>query len=635
MKVIPVDWEPSDGLILEDRALETVKSFTNFYVIAGPGAGKTELLAQRACFLLQTNTCKEPRRILAISFKKDAARNIEERVKRRCGDELARRFVSKTYDSFAKGLLDHFRKALPNDYRPSLNYEIASDGKEIIDRYFGSIRSLDNLNLSGEEIKNLKNYLAIDKLPLNSGSNGDINELLYDIWMYCLKGNSNQSELTFPMISRLSEFLIRSNPKIRSCIVATYSHVFLDEFQDTTNNQYDLIKTCFHKTENILTAVGDNKQRIMTWAGADTKVFEKFKVDFQAEKRELLMNYRSAPRLVEIQKTLIKKLSNEDTNVSTSEKWNKNDGICEVWNFNNHIEEAKTLSYEISQWLNNEKLNPNDICIIVKQKVDQYCIYLIEELNKLGIRARNETLFQNLISEELVNLVLDIIKCSISENSRDEWSNSRGMIKYIHGISIENDLDLSKLVMFDRNFKFVLKEIKNKFSNIKSKDELKIALDEIIDYLNKKKLVDFFPQYGQRNYFEQICKELHEYLWGEFSSCGDWIYAIESLKGLHSIPIMTIHKSKGLEYDTVVFIGLEDSAFWNFKKQTEEDMCAFFVALSRAKKRVIFTFSKTRINNGYPRKEKKENINSLYQMLEQSGVVDVKNFLGNNLWKIS
>lgn len=626
MRVFPVDWKPSDGLTLEDRALETVKSSTNFYVIAGPGAGKTELLAQRACFLLQTNTCKEPRRILAISFKKDAARNIEERVKSRCGDELARRFVSKTYDSFAKGLLDHFRKALPTDYRPSLNYEIASN-QEIINRYFGSIRSLDTLNLSGEEINNLKNYLATNKLPLNSGPDGDISKLIYNIWMHCLKKDGEQSELTFPMILRLSEFLVRSNPKIRSCIVATYSHIFLDEFQDTTHNQYDLIKTCFYKTGNVLTAVGDNKQRIMTWAGADVKVFNKFKADFQAKKRELLMNYRSAPRLVEIQKILIKNLSDDNANISTSKKWDKNAGICEIWNFNNDKEEAEIISREISQWIKNEKLNPNDICVIAKQKLDQYCTNLIEELNKLGIRARNETSFKDLTSEEFVCLILDLIKCSISEKSRDEWSNSRERIKYIHNISVEEDLDFKKLHIFNRSFQSALKGIKSNFSNIKSKEELKTALDKIIDYLDKKKLAAFFPQYNQRNHFEQIYQKLHEYLWDEFSSCGDWVYAIESLKGLHSVPIMTIHKSKGLEYDTVVFVGLEDNAFWSFKKQTEEDMCSFFVALSRAKKRVIFTFSKMRrINNGYNRIEKRESISSLYKMLEQSGVVDIKNF---------
>ena len=82
------DWQPSDGLKLEVNALEVVKSSENTLVIAGPGAGKTEMLAQRANFLLQTNTCVFPRKILAISFKKDASLNLHERVMKRSGEKL-------------------------------------------------------------------------------------------------------------------------------------------------------------------------------------------------------------------------------------------------------------------------------------------------------------------------------------------------------------------------------------------------------------------------------------------------------------------------------------------------------------------------------------------------------------------
>ena len=103
MKYKAVDeWIPADGFVLEPNALDTVKSEQNTLVIAGPGAGKTELLAQRACFLLETNQCPYPKKILAISFKRDAAYNLKERVLKRCGSDLAVRFESMTFDAFAK-----------------------------------------------------------------------------------------------------------------------------------------------------------------------------------------------------------------------------------------------------------------------------------------------------------------------------------------------------------------------------------------------------------------------------------------------------------------------------------------------------------------------------------------------------
>ncbi|MES9779292.1 UvrD-helicase domain-containing protein, partial [Bacillus velezensis] len=102
-------WIPKDGVVLERAAQEVVKYEKNAYVLSGPGAGKTELLAQKACYLLETNTSAYPARILAISFKRDAAKNLKERVEKRSGKEFANRFVSLTFDSFAKQIMDRFR----------------------------------------------------------------------------------------------------------------------------------------------------------------------------------------------------------------------------------------------------------------------------------------------------------------------------------------------------------------------------------------------------------------------------------------------------------------------------------------------------------------------------------------------
>src|SRR5690625_3396936 len=114
----PLDWQPKD-VALEERAKHVIYTNRNVLVTAGPGAGKTELLAQKASYLLQTNVCSNPRKILAISFKKDAKSNLAERVKKRCGKDLSRRFESMTFDGFAKRLLDQFRTAIPIGYRPS------------------------------------------------------------------------------------------------------------------------------------------------------------------------------------------------------------------------------------------------------------------------------------------------------------------------------------------------------------------------------------------------------------------------------------------------------------------------------------------------------------------------------------
>src|SRR5690554_3923605 len=136
MRYIDIEkWEPSDNMKLEDNALITAKSDYNTLVVAGPGAGKTELLAQRACFLLETNKCVYPKRILAISFKRDAAYNLKNRVEKRCGEKLSKRFDSLTFDAFSKLILDQFYRGLPNGYKINYPYDVVLNENEILDIY--------------------------------------------------------------------------------------------------------------------------------------------------------------------------------------------------------------------------------------------------------------------------------------------------------------------------------------------------------------------------------------------------------------------------------------------------------------------------------------------------------------------
>ena len=91
-------------------------------------------------------------------------------------------------------------------------------------------------------------------------------------------------------------------------------------------------------------------------------------------------------------------------------------------------------------------------------------------------------------------------------------------------------------------------------------------INTIKSFLDTNRIKAYFPVYSQGNYFNTILDKFIELFNIEFEEANhDWQKAIDNFLGLNSIPIMTIHKSKGLEYSAVYFIGLEDSAFWNFK----------------------------------------------------------------------
>ena len=283
----PMQWRPAGIFELEEAAWEVLRSCSNKVVIAGPGAGKTELLAQRACYLLQTGVVRSDRRILAISFKRDAAKNLKDRVGHRCDREDAARFHSYTFDAFAKGLLDRFYPALSEIWRPSADYEIFHPTYRTFPNFLATI---------GQPHWNNFERDAVVGCPLSEEATDPNNPMACAAsqwWEESLRG-SIRSRLTFPMIGRLVEFLIRTNPKIRQALRSTYSHVFLDEFQDTTHVQYDLMKSIFLGSESVLTAVGDNKQQIMRWAMALDDPFSLFEDDFGAERIHLRNNYRSS-----------------------------------------------------------------------------------------------------------------------------------------------------------------------------------------------------------------------------------------------------------------------------------------------------------------------------------------------------
>lgn len=166
----------------------------------------------------------------------------------------------------------------------------------------------------------------------------------------------------------------------------------------------------------------------------------------------------------------------------------------------------------------------------------------------------------------------------------------------------------------------VKKNIQQGFDKAQWHDTLSL----IIVFFNIERIKARFPIYKQGTYFDDLIRKFEDLFFVEYvATCGDWNIAIENFCGNHSIPIMTIHKSKGLEYSAVYFVGLEDSTFWNFRNQPDEDRCTFFVALSRAKESVKFTFCKRRTGLRYPIQQHNA-INEFFDLLQGPGIAEVK-----------
>ncbi|ASW47730.1 ATP-dependent helicase [Xanthomonas hortorum pv. vitians] len=622
-RVNSADWQPVGVEALETNALDVVRSANNRSVIAGPGAGKTELLAQRAAYLLQTGTSPSPRRILAISFKRDAASNLAARVRKRCHPSLAGRLDSMTFDAFAKSLIDRFGQALPERWRPTPDYEISFPGDrdygEFLHRQVGpppeSVGTYSDVQAIGAKTFE-RRLLVGSPLPLEGWPTPTVGQWVADrYWQRSLHGSS-KSHLSFPMIGRLTELLFRVNPLACQAIRLTYSHVFMDEFQDTTNIQFDLVRRLFLGTDTVITAVGDNKQQIMRWAMAMDDPFSVFDATFAAQRTPLYNNYRSSPELVRIQHVLAQALdAGAVAPISKSEGTISGDS-CVIWDFPCPLIEAERLATTVANELGNSSLSPRDFVLLVRQKATDYAAFLQPAFAALGISLRNEAgyvgkvMLQELLAEEASELVVQILRLAMTRRAGRFWTECQEALATLRGVGPDEEVAHAAL---GRELDFFARGLQARNPTPpRSHTEARSIVDEIINFVGSDRLIAFHPAYGQGGWLEKVLDGAATHLHGSSLNGVAWPEALDAYEGLQAVPLMTIHKSKGLEYHTVIFVGLDDGAWWSYSNDEFEATAGFFVAFTRAKQRVAFTYCSNRGG--------RTKIAALYELLNKAGV---------------
>ena len=318
-----------------------------------------------------------------------------------------------------------------------------------------------------------------------------------------------------------------------------------------------------------------------------------------------------------------KDVKEKATEVCASGNWAEDDGNIALFIADNEQLEAAAVSKDILLKISNG-VEPHDICILCKQKPQDYASAIIEELEKHGVRARIETGYQDLIKEPIVDLFIKFMICADSRKHPNEWTFIEESLVELWGISGMRENDTFDEMQ--RKLSAVVNVVKKNIQQKLDTEQWHSTLNSIIDFFGIGNIKAKFPAYKQGTYFMNVINQFESLFFEEYVAAhGVWNLAIENFRGDHSVPIMTIHKSKGLEYNAVYFIGLEDSAFWNFRNQPDEDRCTFFVALSRAKASVTFTFCKKRTGMKCPM-QRHNAINEFFDLLQRPGIAEVKRF---------
>lgn len=588
MKLIsPNAWEPQGIDFLEDRAVEALRETDqSVSVTAGAGAGKTEFLAQKAAYLLQTGLCPDPKRILAISFKRDAAQNLAERVKKRCPDE-GRRFVSLTFDAFTKSIIDQFREAIPGRYRPPADYDISFPTKDTWNDFF------QRLGIHDINTGSIERLVANTKLPIKTASiSPRQKQILAAYWLDQLEGSAG-ANLTFAMINRLVERMLRENEQIRRALLATYPVAFLDEFQDTTTAQFQVVQAAFENTQTKLTAVGDDKQRIMGWAGAMPDAFATFSATFAARPITLVSNWRSHEDLVSIQHLIASRIDPAVEAVVAKRPRHVDGEVAAIWQFRTADEEVSFLADWIAEQVSSGQVEPHDIAVLVRNFADRIEKDLAPSLQAKGIPLRNVAravggvAIQDLLAEDLTKILLPFLRLGAKRRDAEAWTSAQAQMQFLDATIDEDEVSLQRL---NRRTERLSREMRVYMgSNQPTKGAAAGLVSTIIEEVGENAIRQHNPSYRRDADFKRVRIGFTALLEEALLGGGSWSEVLDRFEGVGQVPLMTVHKSKGLEFHTIIFFGLDNKSWWSLTPDKTEELSSFFVAFTRAEQRAFFT----------------------------------------------
>ena len=591
-------------------------------IVAGAGSGKTKVLTSRIANIIKQKKAF-PNQILAVTFTNKAAKEMQSRVSKILGSSATGLSWLGTFHSICAKLL---RKHAPAANLNS-NFTIIDTDDQI--RLIKNICKAENI-----DVKQLapRYILAIIDRWKNKGfypaeviiNQEDIYEKtilpIYKIYQQKLIGLNS---CDFGDLILHTVKILEKNDDIREIYSKNFKYILVDEYQDTNFIQSSWLNLLAEKNKNIC-CVGDDDQSIYSWRGAEIKNFLEFDQVYENTKViRLEQNYRSTQNILSLASGLI---SNNQNRVGKTLKTNMEDGDLVKLNcFKNGKDEAIGVSDEIEKI--KEKFSLNNIAILVR------AIYQTREFEerflKIGMPYRilggtkfyeraeikDCVAYLRLIHQEKDDLAFERIvnnpKRSIGENT----------LKSIHEYSKKKtiSLEMSSRKMIEENlikpkakigltiFLDLMMKWRND-SNIKKISHVKL-LQFILDESGYSSMLKNKKDLENENRLENI-KELLSAM-KEFDTLESFLEHVSLATSIdqewegEKINMMTMHASKGLEFDAVFLPGWEEGLFPHQKsieekgqKGLEEERRLAYVGITRAKKKAIVSFSMNRFYQG-------------------------------------
>ena len=583
-------------------------------VLAGPGSGKTTVITKRIEYLIEKHNVK-PEEILVITFSKATSKEMRERFY--ALDSTTRRFSTGagrsqnntgvtfgTFHGIYYGILKWaYQFTTDNIFSEEQKFQLLG---RVIERMELDIEDeKDFLQGIAGEISNVKN----NQIPLAEYQSMNCDEETFArIYQAYEEERKKRRKVDFDDMLVLTYELFQKRPDILQMWQSKYKYILIDEFQDINKVQYDVVRM-LAAPENNLFIVGDDDQSIYRFRGARPEIMLDFPRDYPDAKQILLdVNYRSTKAIVNGAARVIRhNASRYPKHIITSNEQGVNVHIQEV---RHPIEESKYVIKEIQKAIQSGA-HPSEIAVLYR--TNNEARVLVETLMEYSLPFSMKEHFPNLYEHFIGQNLITYMKMALGDRSRKSFLQIMNRPnRYIGRDSVDKgEISFEDLRKFYQDKDWMLERI----------DQLEVDLRIMkrcapyaaIQYIRKHVgYDDFLKEYAIKRRIKldellEILKEIEERA-REFKTMEEWFAHIEEyteeLKRLaeykeanpKAIQMMTMHGAKGLEFDTVFIIGANENIVPYKKAETQEDIeeerRLFYVAMTRAKKRLVISYSK-------------------------------------------
>jgi DNA helicase-2/ATP-dependent DNA helicase PcrA len=609
-------------------------------IIAGPGSGKTRVLTFRIAHLIEKGV--DPFRILALTFTNKASAEMRERIHSIVGNESKNLYMGTFHAIFARILrMEGHRLGYPNNFTIYDTDDAKSLIKSIV-KEEGLNDKLYKPNVVYNRISNAKNNLITAKayqkdlelMAEDESSGRPKMGLIYGKYVRrCfLSGAMDFDDLLLKMYELLERF-----PEVLYKYQHRFTHLMIDEFQDTNFAQYAIVKKFAAVHENIC-VVGDDAQSIYAFRGATIKNILDFQKDYSDLKVfKLEQNYRSIQYIVNAANNVIK--NNQYQFEKTIWTQNPEGHKIKVIRTANESDEARVVANSIFEQKMRDHRRDQDFAILYRTNAQSRALeealrrlnipykiygglsfYKRKEIKdfisylRLTINTNDEEALKRIINyptRGIGNTTIEKLIVVASQNDSSIWE----VMENVHLLQLPTRTfqSIKNFVLMINSFRAQLKD--------KSAYELAVFIGKhtgLVSELFKDKTIEGISKYenlqellnGIKEFTEAPAPEYEEDELVPENELSAYLQQISLLTDLDDnddnpdrVKLMTIHSAKGLEFPSVFIVGLEENLFpsqmsMNTREDLEEERRLFYVAITRAMENLTITCANMRYKFG-------------------------------------